>query len=177
MSTEQTPKSDKDLWQSLALDHSPSPVAVSDLDFAAWLEGRLPETEAAQIEAAVTCDPELRAAALELVDILGKPLPPAPSRMAVRAQALVGFPAERSARRGSWLSALLPSFAQGFSLQRGVMAGAAVMVAAIGFVLGGGLGESFAKHKYASLEASTVISRPFGTDTSNQLNDLFTDSI
>jgi hypothetical protein len=177
MSTERTPTSDKDLWQSLALDRGSSPVAVSDLDFAAWLEGRLPETEAARIDAAVTRDPALRAAALELADILGKPLPAAPSRMAVRARALVGFATERPARRESWFAALLPSFGEGFSLQRGVMAGAAVMVAAVGFMLGGGLGESFAKQKYASAEASVVIAKPFGTDTSNQLNDLFTDSI
>src|SRR5215813_1711745 len=90
MSTERTPSSDKELWQKLAT----GPVAsapLTDLDFAAWLEGRLTEREAARIETAVAADPELRRAALELADILGKPLPEAPARLEVRARALVGF--------------------------------------------------------------------------------------
>ncbi len=185
MSTEHTPKSDKELWQSLALQPIPGPVAVSEVDFAAWIEGRLSETEAARIEAAVVQDPELRAAAMDLADILNRPLPVAPSRMAARAQALVGAGAGRSfSSRGTWwpgalLAGLLPSFDGGFSLQRGVMAGAAVVVATVGFVMGGGLSDSLAKQEYASAQSSTSapISRFFGTDTSNQLNDLFTDSI
>ncbi len=181
MTAERTPKSDKDLWQSLALDHGLPPAAVSDLDFAAWLEGRLPEAEMARIDAAVAHDPELRAAAFELADILREPLPAAPPRMAVRAQALVGFAAERSfgqrSRAGTWLAALLPSFENGFSLQRSVMAGLAVVVAAAGFVMGGGLGKSFVERRYASTETPTTFARPFGTDTSHQLNDLFADNI
>lgn len=179
MTAEGTPTSDRDLWQSLVLGPSPSPAAVSDLDFAAWLEGRLSETDAARIDAAIASDPELRAAALDLADILGKPLPAAPPRLAVRAQALVGFPAERSPGRsgwslGAWLAAPFSSFG---SLHRGVMAGLAVLVAAAGFVMGGGLGASFAEQRYASAEESTAFVKPFGTDTSHQLNDLFTDSI
>ena len=42
MSTERIPLSDKDLWQSLSTDRVP-PAAVSEMDFAAWLEGRLSE--------------------------------------------------------------------------------------------------------------------------------------
>src|SRR5881392_3876780 len=109
MSTERNPLSDRDLWRSLAPARV-APTAVSEMDFAAWLEGGLSEAESARIDAAVAADPELRRAALELSDILGKPLPAAPPRMAVRAQALVGFEAERSARRGSWLASLLPVF-------------------------------------------------------------------
>src|SRR5213592_2996792 len=119
MSTERTPLDDKTLWQSLAAPRAVAPAAVSALDFAAWLEGELSETEAARIDAAVTADPALRQAALELADILGKPLPVAPSRMTVRAQALVGFPAEREVVRKSWLASLLPDFGQGLGLQRG----------------------------------------------------------
>jgi hypothetical protein len=174
MSTERTPKSDKDLWHSLAQDRSVAPAAVSDLDFAAWLEGRLPETEAARIDAAVTSDPELRQAALELADILDKPLPAPPRRMTVRAQALVGFDVERQPARQSWLAALLPFFGGGFAFQRGVMAGAAVMIAAMGFLMGGGLGDSFAQEKYAANQPSMVVSNLLGSDTSHQLNDLFT---
>ena len=77
MNTERTPLNDKELWRSLAAAREDAPAAVSELDFAAWLEGRLSETAAASIEAAVAADPEMRRAALELADILGKPLPAA----------------------------------------------------------------------------------------------------
>src|SRR5215471_17122955 len=107
MSTERIPLSDKDLWHSLATDRV-APTAVSEMDFAAWLEGRLTESEAARIEAAVSADAELRLAALELSDILGKPLPTPPPRTAVRAQALIGFDVEKRTARGSWLASLLP---------------------------------------------------------------------
>src|SRR5436190_23199890 len=148
MSTERTPLDDKTLWQSLAAARAVAPAAVSALDFAAWLEGELSETEAARIDAAVTADPALRQAALELADILGKPLPAAPPRMAVRAQALVGFAAERQARK-SWLAGPLPDFGQGFGLQRGAMAASAVVVAAVGFMLGGGLSQHYEEARYA----------------------------
>jgi anti-sigma factor RsiW len=139
MSTDRNVKTDKELWQSLA----PAPVAstaVSDMDFAAWLEGRLSETASARIEAAVAADPEMRAAAMDLADILGKPLPAAPARMAVRAQALVGFEVERQGSRRGWFGSLF----DGIGWPRAAMATAAVMVAVSGFLMGGGLGESFA---------------------------------
>lgn len=177
MSTDHTPKSDKDLWQSFALDRVIAPATVSDLEFAAWLEGNLPETEAARIDGVVASNPEMRRAAIELAEILGKPLPAAPSRLEVRAKALVGFEAERRTTRSfGWLAGLLPSFGGGFGFQRGAMAGAAVMLAAVGFMMGGGLGQSYANEKYASAEPATV-SNPLGVDTTGQLNDLFTDSI
>ena len=182
MAAERTPTSDKDLWQSLSLDRNLSRAAVSDLDFAAWLEGRLSEPAAARIDSAVTYDPELRAAALELADILGKPLPSPPPRIATRAQALVGFPAERSLGSkpgmfGVWLAVLLPSFGGDFSVRRGVMAGLAAVVAVVGFAMGGGLGQSYAEQKLASADSTVAVPKSFGTDTSHQLNDLFTDSI
>jgi len=169
--------SDKDLWHSLAADHV-APTAVSEMDFAAWLEGRLAEPEAARIEAAVSADPELRAAALELSDILGKPLPAPPPRMAVRAHALIGFEAERRSTRGSWLASLLPAFGQGFAMHRGVLAGMAVIVAAVGFTLGGGLGDTYANKRYAmrELTSGVTLKRPLGRDTTNELNDLFADA-
>src|ERR1700754_4896842 len=110
MSTERPTQSDRELWRSLATDRvAPGPVSgamsgltpgpVSDLDFAAWLEGRLSETAAARIEAAVAADPEMRRAALELSEVLGMPLPAAPARLEVRAKALVGFEVEQQAVR------------------------------------------------------------------------------
>lgn len=177
MSTERIPLSDKDLWRRLATNPV-APAAVSDMDFAAWLEGRLGEAEAARIDAAVTADPQLRRAALELSDILGKPLPAAPTRLAVRAKALVGFEAEKPAGRGAWLAGLLLVFSQGFALQRGALAGMAIIVAAVGFTLGGGLGESYATKKYAMSQPTSgvTLKRPLGRDTTNELNDLFVDA-
>ena len=46
MSTERIPTDDKELWQRLATGAVAS-ASVSDLDFAAWLEGRLSEAAAA----------------------------------------------------------------------------------------------------------------------------------
>jgi len=160
MSTERPTQSDKELWRSLAADRV-APGQVSDLDFAAWLEGRLPETAAARIEAAVAADPEMRRAALELADILGRPLPAAPARLEVRAKALVGFEVER--RRGreglfDWLFAKDRRFA----MQRLATLTAAVIIAISGFMLGGGLGESMAQERYASTTQ---------TDTANELTE------
>ncbi|SEP50027.1 hypothetical protein SAMN02990966_07501 [Rhodospirillales bacterium URHD0017] len=159
MSTERPTQSDKELWRSLAADRVAPGLMfgpVSDLDFAAWLEGRLSETAAARIEAAVAADPEMRRAALDLSEVLGMPLPAAPARLEVRAKALVGFEVEqRPARVGlfDWLFALNRRFA----LPRLAMMTAAVIVAISGFMLGGGLGESMAQDRYAA------------TDTSNEL--------
>ena len=176
MSTERIPLDDKALWRSLAIEQPVASATVSDMDFAAWLEGTLPETEAARIDAAVTADPALRQAALDLADILGKPLPAAPVRMAVRAQALVGFAAERPARK-SWLASLLPDFSQGLGRQRGAMAACAVVIAAVGFVMGGGISEHYQEAVYASSQpSSSEVTRPLGRDTTGELTDLFSDA-
>jgi len=176
MSTKRAHLDDKALWQSFATDAPAASAPVSDMDFAAWLEGRLPEETAARIEAAVAADPDLRRAALDLADILGKPLPAPPPRMAVRAQALVGFANERPARR-SWLASLLPDFGPGFAFQRGALAASAVVVAAIGFMMGGSIGKHYEETSYASYQSTSgTAARPFGRDTTDELNDLFTDA-
>jgi hypothetical protein len=176
MSTERISLDDKALWQSLATDRPVAPVAVSEMEFAAWLEGALPEAEAARVDAAVTADPALRRAALELADILGKPLPAAPARMAVRAQALVGFAAERPARKG-WLASLLPDFGQGLGFQRGALTACAIVVAAVGFMMGGGISKQYQAAVYASSDSSSsTVIRPLGRDTTGDLTDLFSDA-
>jgi hypothetical protein len=161
MSTDRNLKTDKELWQSLAIGPVAS-TAVSDMDFAAWLEGRMSETEAARIEAAVAADPEMRRTAMDLSEILGMPLPTAPARMAVRAQALVGFAVERQRANRGWLAGLF----DGFALPRAVMAAATVVVAISGFMMGGGLGESYAQEKHP-ITAST-------TQSTNELTSFFT---
>ncbi len=129
MGTERKYQTDKELWQGLAAERYVAPATVSDLDFAAWLEGRLPEAATARIEATVAADPELRRAALDLADILGKPLPAPPARLAVRAQALVGFDAERkSGRSRGWFGRLFPSGPL-FALQRAALAAMVIVVA------------------------------------------------
>lgn len=168
MSTKRTPRTDKELWRSLAPDGSAAPAAVSDLDFAAWLDGRLPEADATQVEAVVAADSSLRRAALDLADVLGKPLPAAPDRLAVRARALVGFEAERrGAQGGGWFGWLFSSGTR-YALQRAAMAGMAIMIAGAGFVVGGGLGESFAQERYGTTAGAT------GTaTTSNEFSEFF----
>ncbi|MGQ0581698.1 MAG: hypothetical protein ACT4O6_07165 [Reyranella sp.] len=143
MTTERTPRTDKELWRSLAPDRDVAPEAVSDLDFAAWLDGRLPEAAAARIEATVAADPEMRRAALDLADVLGKPLPAAPARLAVRAQSLVGFAAAREGFLNRFFSA-----GARYTLPRAAMAAMAIVIAGAGFIVGGGLGESFAQQRY-----------------------------
>ena len=159
MSTERPTQSDRELWRSLATDRTvasgPLSGSVSDLDFAAWLEGRLSETAAARIEAAVAADPEMRRAALELSEVLGMPLPAAPARLEVRAKALVGFEVEKQAARVGlfdWLFAMNRRFA----LPRLAMMTAAVIIAASGFMLGGGLGESMAQDRYADAQSNEL---------------------
>src|SRR5262245_14353928 len=160
MSTERPTQADKELWRSLAADRV-APGPVSDLDFAAWLEGRLSETEAARIEAAVAADPEMRRAALELAEVLGQPLPAAPARLEVRAKALVGFEAERQVRRAGMFDWLFAKDRR-FAAQRFATLTAAVVIAISGFMLGGGLGESMAQERYVSTTQS---------DTSNELSE------
>ncbi|MPZ35657.1 MAG: hypothetical protein GEV13_32625 [Rhodospirillales bacterium] len=165
MSTERPTQSDRELWRSLATDRvAPGSMSgpVSDLDFAAWLEGRLSETEAARIEAAVAADPEMRRAALELSEVLGMPLPAAPARLQVRAEALVGFEVEARAKRAGLFDWLLASDRR-FVLPRVATLTAAVVIAISGFMLGGGLGESMAKERYASASQTS--------DTANELTE------
>ena len=158
MRRENIPVADKELWRRLAPAGEGAPQPVSELDFAAWLDGRLPEARAAAVEAAVASDPALRRAALELSELLGQPLPAAPSRLEVRARTLVGFEAERRQRRPGLLNWLLAG-GRRFIVQRVATLAAAVVVAISGFVLGGGLGASWAKERYGALpDASTLSS-------------------
>jgi anti-sigma factor RsiW len=177
MTTEPTPRSDKELWRSLASQPAVAPAAVSEMDLAAWLEGRLSEDTAAPVEAAVAADPALRRAALDLADIRGKTLPAAPERMVVRARALVGFETERTAPAGGLFGRFL-SGARLFggprhALQQGVMAVAALVIATGGFVVGGGLGESMAQQRegYSAVETANITT--VSTSTSNEVSEFF----
>ena len=96
MSTERTPLSDKELWQSLAAARADRACGRVGHGFRR-LAGR-PAVRRRRRPASRRPwrpIPEMRQAALELADILGRPLPAPPPRMAVRAKALVGFEAEQ----------------------------------------------------------------------------------
>jgi anti-sigma factor RsiW len=162
MSTERPTQSDKELWRSLAADRVAT-GPVSDLDFAAWLEGRLSETAAARIEAAVAADPEMRRAALELSEVLGMPLPVAPARLEVRAKALVGFEVEQRTRRAGMFDWLFASDRR-FVLPRVATLTAAVIIAISGFMLGGGLGESMAQDRYARGDTANELTEFLASD-------------
>src|SRR3981081_2643886 len=110
-------------------------------------------------------DPELRSAAWDLADILGKPLPVAPARVEVRAKALVGFEAEQRTKRVGLFDWLFASDRR-FVTQRAVALTAAVVIAVSGFMLGGGLGASVAEERYAMNTPQTT-----STDTSNELTE------
>ena len=184
MSTEPVPLSDKELWRSLATARDVAPAAVSEMEFAAWLEGRVSEDEAARIERAIAADPAMRRAALDLADILGRPLPPAPARMTVRAQALVGFEGvgfegvgfegERRIGLGGLLSRLfaagMPNGGARYGFQRAAMATAAILLAVGGFSVGGGLGESFAQQDLDTGVSTTTSS----SEPSNEMIAFFT---
>jgi hypothetical protein len=171
MNAERFPTSDKELWRSLALDDV-APAPVSDLDFAAWLEGRLTEAEAAHIESAVAQDPEMRRAALELAEVLGRPLPVAPARLEVRAKALMGFEIERPRMRVGLFDWLFAKDRR-FMMQRAVALTAAGIIAVSGFMLGGDLGKSVASERYAENLPHTG-----STSSPNELTEfLVSDSI
>lgn len=165
MSTQRPEMTDQELWRRLASGPDRLAGTVSDSDLAGWLEGRLTESEAARIEAAVAADPELRRVALELSDLLGQPLPAAPDRLIVRAQTLVGFDAERVEPRGGLWTAVMGWRA---GVQRAVMASLAVVLAITGFMMGGGLGESYAQQRQDKAPV---------TDTLSELGDFFSDGI
>jgi anti-sigma factor RsiW len=172
MSTGRPSITDQELWRSLATDGKAASGTVSDNDLAAWLEGRLAPAEAARVDAILAANPEQRAAVLELSEILAMPLPAAPARLAVRAQALVGFEAEREPASRPGLLAFLfaPTlFAAGRrqTLRTAAMATAGAILAVSGFLMGGGLGESYAHQKQITVVSST--------DTPSELIYLFSD--
>lgn len=164
------PASDKELWRRLAAGGTVAPHQVDDMTFAAWIDGRLAEAESAQVDAAVAATPEMRRAALEIADILAKPLPAAPERMVVRARALVGFEAERRAARGGLLSRWL-NWAAPYALQRAAVTVAAVAIAAGGFTMGGGLGTSLMRQQQA--QASSSQKTGTSSDISTDISEFF----
>lgn len=72
--------------------------------------------------------------------------------------------------------ALRPSFGADGWFRRGVTTGAAVLAAALGLMIGGGLGESYAGEKYDTTSPSMAAQQSLGIDFTDELNDLFGDN-
>jgi hypothetical protein len=170
MERDDLPASDKELWRRLAVGSIAEPRPVDEMTFAAWIDGRLGEAESARVEAAVAAAPEMRRAALEIADILAKPLPRAPERMVVRAHALVGFDAERRGARGGLFQRWL-NWAAPYALQRAAVTIAAVAIAAGGFTMGGGLGTSVMRQQQAQAGGSQKAGTP--SDISTDISEFF----
>ncbi len=103
---------------------------------AAWLEGNLSEAEAAPVEGWIARDPDGPAEIAALRMALEAPRPaPAPSRMVVRAQAIVRPPAAGQ-RPGSPLAGLLAGLFADPVLRWSPVVAVAVAIALGGFEIG-----------------------------------------
>jgi anti-sigma factor RsiW len=174
MSTQRPLMTDQDLWRSLAVEDQAPPGTVSDMDLAAWLEGRLPSAEAARVDSILAADPVQRAAAVELSEILALPLPTAPARLVVRARALVDFEVERQVPTRPGFFAALFAAARRQAPRNAAMATAGAMLAVSGFLMGGGLGESFVAQKQPVTGiTATLIS---SSDAPSEMTDMFSDA-
>lgn len=151
------------LWQRLKAGGPAVPAAsgrpVDDIEIAAWLDGRLSEADAARVERHLVAHPQALQAALDVRNALADAArAPVPDRVVVRAQALVGFAAERQVARGG-LSGIFGAWRKTFEMAA-VSAALAVVVAG-GFSLGGGTQEAYARTAQAD-SAVELILNPLG---------------
>lgn len=151
---------DRALWARLKASAPADGAArlppVFDDELAAWLDGRLPPDAAARVEARLAADPRLLDMALETAAALREAGGPAPDRLVTRAQALVGFAAERQRPAGGGLLAWLGGWRR--QLEYAVVTGAFLVVCVTGFSLGGGIQEAFASDR---LNTADIFAGPF----------------
>jgi hypothetical protein len=163
MATGLTPTDPPDgaaLWRGRA---APAAGAVSALDVAAWLDGRLGDVDAARVEAALAADPALLSQALDASMAVREAAPDAASeRLVVRARALVEPRVHAAPSVGTLLGEL---FGRGWraGAQWSAVAAALLAVSVGGFSLGSGFGAAYAQ---SSVEASLYIVGPASADTS-----------
>jgi hypothetical protein len=162
---------DKALWAQLKAGARTSSTAamppVSDMELAAWLDGRLAADAMSRIEARLAADPVLLDAALETADT-ARTAEPAPDRLVTRAQALVGFEAEQKRpSRGSfgWLGRWRRSF------EMALVASAFLVVCATGFSLGGGFQEAYAGSRFDIADVVGLPSADNGLSFLGELGD------
>lgn len=139
---------DRALWARLkagapANDDSYLP-AVADEELAAWLDGRLPPDAVDRVEACLAVDRQMLNRVLDTTGALREAATPAPERLVTRAQALVGFEAERPVRTRGGLRAWFARRRRAFEMA--VVAGAFLVVCITGFSLGGGFQEAYANN-------------------------------
>ena len=153
------------LWQrtkaaGLATAPAAGARAVDDMVLASWLGGRLSEGESARVERHLVEHPRALQAALDIRNALADAVrAPVPDRVVVRAQALVGFEAERKVARGG-LSGLFGGWRR--ALEMAAVGAAFVIVIAGGFSLGGGTQEAYAQSDQSNAAAVEVGLNPLG---------------
>lgn len=166
------------LWQrAKAAGPASAPTAgrpIDDMMIAAWLDGRLVEAEAARVERHLIEHPQALQAALDIRNALADAQrAPVPDRVVVRAQALVGFEAERQVARGG-LAGLFGTWRR--ALEMAAVGAAFVIVVAGGFSLGGGTQEAYAQSAQTSDAAVELVLNPLGAfRLSDDLADLLND--
>lgn len=151
---------DRALWARLKAgapaEATVSPVPVSDVDLAAWLDGRLPPEAAARVEACLAAEPEILDRALDAAAALREASATPPDRLVTRAQALVGFQAEHKPASSGGLLGWLAGWRRQFEMA--LVASAFLVVCVTGFSLGGGFQEAYAGEP---TEASDFADSPF----------------
>ena len=134
--------------------------AVDDAMIAGWLDGRLSEADAARVERHLVEHPQALQAALDVHNALADARrAPVPERVVVRAQALVGFTAERRVTGGG-LVGLFGSWRR--ALEMAAVGAAFVVVIAGGASLGGGTQEAYAQSAQSRAVAVELILNPLG---------------
>jgi anti-sigma factor RsiW len=137
---------DRALWTRLKASAPATGAArltpVFDEELAAWLDGKLTPDAAARVEGRLAADPAMLSLALEAAAAVREAATPAPDRLVARAQALVGFEAERQVRPSRGPLAWFARWRR--QLEVAVVAGAFLVVCVTGFSLGGGVQEAFA---------------------------------
>ena len=148
--------------------------AVDDGMIAAWLDGRLSETDAARVERHLVEYPQALQAVLDIRNALADAArAPVPDRVVVRAQALVGFAAERKATRGGLAGLFGTLFGTGRrALEMAAVGAAFVVVIAGGFSLGGGTQEAFAHAAQTEVAVELVFNPMAAFDLPPELIDL-----
>jgi hypothetical protein len=134
---------------------------VADVMIASWLDGRLSDADSARVERHLVEHPQALQAALDVRNALADAVrAPVPDRVVVRAQALVGFEAERRVTRGGGLAGLFSTWRR--ALEMAAVGAAFVIVIAGGFSLGGGTQEAYAQSAQTSEAAVELVLNPLG---------------
>jgi hypothetical protein len=134
---------------------------IDDGMIASWLDGRLSEADSTRVERHLVEHPQALQAALDVRNALADAArAPVPDRVVVRAQALVGFEAERRVARGGGLVGLFSTWRR--ALEMAAVGAAFVVVIAGGFSLGGGTQEAYAQSAQTSAAAVELVLNPLG---------------